>query len=302
MDYLRVKEELDGFITGETRSGESMANHTTWRIGGPADILVTPADLADVEKIIRYANERGIPLTVIGNGSNILVRDRGIRGIVLKITRGLDKTDVDGLTIRAGAGAFLPVVAGLAAKHGLTGVEFAAGIPATVGGALVMNAGANGQSISSLVREVKVINPDGAFRVLTGPDLQFRYRGSVFQGQGMVIVETLLALQKDDPVLIRGRMEEFLAGRRATQPLNLPNAGSIFANPPGLAAGRLIEEAGGKGMQVGNARVSEKHANFIVNLGGATARDVLELMNQVRELVYAKHRLHLHMEVRVLGE
>lgn len=302
MDCLRVKEELGGLIAGEIRVEEPMANHTTWRIGGPADILVSPAEQADVETIVRYAGEKKIPLTVIGNGSNILVRDRGIRGIVLKITRGLNKVDVNGLTIRAGAGAFLPVLAKKAAEHGLTGLEFAAGIPGTVGGAVAMNAGANGQSISDVVQEVKAITPEGSSRVITGPDLKFRYRGSVLLTEPMVIVEVLMALQKGEREDVCRRMEELLARRKAAQPLDIPNAGSVFTNPPGLAAGRLIEEAGGKGMQAGNARVSEKHANFIVNTGGATASDVTELIKQVQELVYQKHRIQLQMEVRVLGE
>lgn len=302
MDYLRVKSELAGLISGQIRLDESMVNHTTWRIGGPAEMLVMPGDIADIKTVVRYAGKREIPLTIIGNGSNVLIRDSGIRGIVLKITRGLDKIDVDGLTMRVQAGALLPVVARKAAEHALTGLEFAAGIPAAMGGAVVMNAGANGQSISSVVREVKVIDPDGCCQVLSGSDLQFRYRGSVIQEKRMVIVEALLAMQKGEQAAIRGRMDELMAVRRATQPLHLPNAGSVFANPSGLAAGRLIEEAGGKGLQAGKARVSEKHANFIVNLGGATASDVLELIKKVREMVFAKHGVNLPMEVQVLGE
>lgn len=302
MDYMRVKEELDSLITGETRFGESMANHTTWRIGGPADILVMPADTAEAAQVVRFAGAQKIPLTVIGNGSNILVRDRGIRGIVLKITRVLNKTDVDGLTIRVGAGTLLPQLAKKAAEHALSGLEFAAGIPAAVGGAVVMNAGANGQSISDVLQEVKVINPDGSSRSLSGADFKFCYRGSVFQTEAMVITEALFVLQKSDQEAVRRRMEELLAMRKAAQPLELPNAGSVFANPPGMAAGRLIDEAGGKGLQVGGARVSEKHANFIVNLGSATAQDVLEIIKQVQELVFLKHQVHLNTEVRVLGE
>lgn len=302
MDCARVKEELEGLITGEARAGESLTNHTTWRIGGPADILVLPAEAVEVEKVVRYAGERNIPLAVIGNGSNILVRDGGIRGIVLKISRGLNKIDIDGLTIRAGAGVLLPVLARKAAECGLSGLEFAAGIPATVGGAVVMNAGANGQSISSVVQEVKVIKPDGSYRVLTGPDLEFRYRGSIFQTEAMVIVEAQFLLQRSDREAVSRRMEDLLAMRKAAQPLEVPNAGSVFANPPGMAAGQLIDEAGGKGLQVGCARVSEKHANFIVNLGGATAQDVLELIKKVQELVFLKHQVHLNTEVRVLGE
>ena len=302
MDYLRVKEELDRILAGESRCGESMAKHTTWRIGGPADIMVVPAGVADVEETVRYAVERQIPLTVIGNGSNILVRDKGIRGIVLKITRGLDKTDVNGLTIRAQAGALLPAVARQAAEHALTGLEFAIGIPATVGGAVVMNAGANGQSISTVIQEVKVISPEGRLVVLSGPELGFCYRGSIFQAEQMVVVEALFALQQEAPEAITGRMEEFMSRRKSTQPLKQPNAGSVFANPPGTSAGRLIDEAGGKGLQVGNARVSEKHANFIVNTGGAAAGDVLELIKKIQALVYTKHQVELHMEVKILGE
>lgn len=302
MDCLRVKKELDGLITGEARLDECMAKHTTWRIGGPADILVLPADADDVQRVVRYAGEEKIPLTVVGNGSNLLVRDRGIRGIVLKITRGLNNIDINGLTIRAGAGVMLPVLAGKAAERGLTGLEFACGIPGAVGGAVVMNAGANGQSISEVIQEVKVINPDGSCRVLTGPELTFRYRGSVFLTESMVVVEVLFVLKKDGEESIRRRMEELMAKRKAAQPLEQPNAGSVFANPPGAAAGRLIDEAGGKGMQVGNARVSEKHANFIINLGGATAGDILGLIEKVQELVHRKHGVQLNTEVRVLGE
>lgn len=302
MNCQRTKEELTNLISGEIRLSESMAGHTTWRIGGPADILALPKDKHEVLALLQYARERGLPYTVIGNGSNLLVRDRGIRGLVIKIGPQMAKVEIKGEKIKAGAGALLPKLARLFLKHHLAGMEFAAGIPATLGGAVVMNAGAHGAQIGNLVTRVTVVDPQGGVREIPHEELGFAYRKSSLQGSGMVIVEVELQASRDNPETIRERMMANLFYRQNTQPLGQPNAGSVFRNPDGKAAGQIIEEAGAKGLRFGGAMVSEQHANFIINTGGASARDVLTLMEQVQQIVQERYDILLEPEVRVLGE
>ncbi len=302
MDCQRTKEELTNLISGEIRLSEPMAGHTTWRIGGPADILVLPKDKHEVLALIGYARDQEIPYTVIGNGSNLLVRDRGIRGLVIKIGPQMAKVQVEGENIQAGAGALLPKLARLFLKHNLAGMEFAAGIPATLGGAVVMNAGAHGAQISNLVTRITVVDPQGGLQEIPREDLGFAYRKSNLQGSGMVVVEVALKASRDDPEAIRERMMANLYYRQNTQPLGRPNAGSVFRNPDGTAAGKIIEEVGAKGLKFGGAMVSEKHANFIINTGGASARDVLTLMERVQQIVQERYDVLLEPEVHVLGE
>lgn len=302
MDLRGVERELGGLIQGIVTVNESMQKHTSWRIGGPADIMVLPTGTDDIRKCLDYARGRGIPLTVIGNGSNLLVRDKGIRGIVLKMSKGFNRILVEGNTIRAEAGAIIPLVAKKAAEAGLSGLEFAAGIPASVGGAVRMNAGAHGRCMSEVVQKVTVLTPDGGIATLTNGDIGFQYRRSNIMERGLIVVEAVFTLIPGNNSDIMAKNEENLAKRRRSQPLEYPNAGSVFANPPGQWAGWLIEQVGGKGMRVGNAMVSEKHANFIVNLGNATAKDVLELIAKIKQLVFKQFNIELKLEVQVVGE
>jgi UDP-N-acetylmuramate dehydrogenase len=303
MNCQRTKEELTNLIAGEIRLHEPMTGHTTWQIGGPADILVLPKDKQEVLTLINYARNQGIACTVLGNGSNLLVRDQGIRGLVIKLGFQMSNVTITENTIvMAEAGVLLPKLASIFLKERLAGMEFAAGIPAALGGAVVMNASAHGVSMASLVTKVTVVDPRGQLLELAGMDLGFAYRKSNLQGSGMVVVAVELIATQDNPRAIEERMKANLYYRRSSQPLGHPNAGSVFKNPPGAAAGKIIEEAGAKGLRFGGAMVSEKHANFIINTGGASARDVLDLMEQVQEIVQKRYDILLEPEVHVIGE
>lgn len=296
-----VAQELAQKIRGRVLCNEPLKEHTTWRIGGPADILVEPASREDLRTVLYFVREKGLPLTVIGNGSNLLVSDSGVRGVVVKIGDRLGAVTVAGQKITAEAGAKLSRVAAVAQEAGLSGLEFTVGIPATIGGAVTMNAGANGAMIGELVETITVMDYEGREKVLNQTELDFGYRYSRLQVLPVIVVEVVLCLTPADPAAIKRRMQEYLQKRRCTQPLEYPSAGSVFKNPPGVAAGRLIELAGAKGLRIGDAMVSEKHANFIVNLGAAKASDVLLLIKKVREMVEEKFGVRLELEVKVLG-
>lgn len=281
---------------------EPMSKHTSWRIGGPADILLKPRDEQDLRQALIYARQHGLPVTVIGNGTNLLVADQGIRGIVIKIGPGLADIVVRDQMIHTHAGTPLHLLARKAMQAGLAGFEFLAGIPGTVGGALVMNAGANGYAIGELVRQVTACDYAGNGYTFKAQELTFSYRHSSLAQMNIIVTGAVLQGKPDTAEEIRNRMELALAWRRQVQPLEYPNAGSVFKNPPGESAGRLIEQAGCKGMRVGNIQVSPRHANFIVNLGGGTARDVLEIVEQVQYIVEKKYGIKLVLEVQKLGE
>lgn len=302
MDLREVEHYLAEPIKGTVLRSESMKKHTTWRIGGPADIMVIPSGIDDIRLCLELAREKDIPVTVMGNGSNMLVKDSGIRGIVLKISRGFNKIEIKDTSITAEAGALVPMVARRASEAGLAGIEFAVGIPASVGGAVYMNAGAHGRCMSDVVREVTVLDPGGQILTLTNQEVGFEYRKSGIRDMGFVVLKAEFPLVNGNPEEIRETMDTKLAKRRKSQPLEYPNAGSVFANPPEQWAGWLIEQAGGKGMRVGGAMISEKHANFIVNTGDATAADVLTLIDRVKQLVHEKFNIELTLEVRVIGE
>ncbi|MBE3587810.1 MAG: UDP-N-acetylmuramate dehydrogenase [Thermoanaerobacteraceae bacterium] len=295
-------KELESLLPRQVRFDEPMARHTTWRIGGPADVLVEPAGINELARLLAWLRAREVPHFIMGNGSNLLVRDGGIRGVVVKIGPALGRVNLRGTTITAGAGAKLARLAAAACRAGVGGLEFTAGIPGTVGGAVVMNAGASGAAMDGLVREITVMDTGGNLSRLPASALGFGYRTSNLQHSSLVVVEVVCEGVARDPALIRAGMVEKLALRRATQPLSYPSAGSVFKNPPGKAAGWLIEQAGGKGLQQGDARVSDVHANFIVNLGRATARDVEGLIRRVRQLVYDRFGILLNLEIQVLGE
>lgn len=298
----RLYAELQKAVRGQVRRAEPMWRHTSWRIGGPADILVEPAAAADVECTMQLAGARGVPVTVIGAGTNVLVLDGGIRGVVLKIGSGLAALEISGLHLTCGAGLRLGRLAHAAGKAGISGLEFACGIPGSVGGAVVMNAGANGGQISQVVEWVRVFQPGEGIKTLPAGELGFAYRYSILQHSGAVVLEVGLLGRAGDSEAIRRRMQQNLAGRQARQPLEWPNAGSVFKNPPGGAAGQLIEAAGLKGYTIGGAQISSRHANFIINLGQARAADVLALIELARTAVKRKFAIELECEVRILGE
>ena len=297
----RYQDELRKILRGTVRSSEPMSRHTSYRIGGPADIYVEPADCDDLSSAVSFANNEGLPVTVIGRGTNVLVRDGGVRGVVIA-TSGLKDLRFNGTDARAEAGVSLPGLVRQAINRGLGGLEFAAGIPGSIGGAVTMNAGAHGGAVGNLLKSVLAVRPDGSLQELPGNECEFEYRSSVFRGGGTVVASALFSLTPGDPAGLREEVRDHLHQRRSTQPLGYPNAGSVFKNPSGGSAGRLIDLAGMKGLQVGMAQVSQQHANFIVNLGGATARDVQALIDKIRAAVWEKHGTVLDLEIDVVGE
>ena len=286
----------------QVETGVPMSLHTSFGIGGPADILVTPLTpeaLAQTLKVLHDAHEK--PL-ILGKGTNMLVLDGGIRGVVLKLAGGLQSVSVEGECVTADSGARLACLCRTCADNGLSGLEWAAGIPGTLGGALNMNAGAHGGEIGQLTQWVTVATADGQLETLQRDQLSFGYRTSCFQRMDAVIARACLQLEHSCPAEVRRNMHEVVQKRCASQPVAMPSAGCVFKRPLNDYAGRLLQEAGAKGMQVGGAVVSPKHANFIVNAGGATAQDVLELIELVQGRVRELFGVDLHTEVCVVGE
>lgn len=280
-----------------------MARFTTFHVGGPADVLVNIDSAKEIAIALRAAKSAGVPVTIIGNGSNLLVRDGGIRGLVVRISRAMSDVTREGDALRVQAGAALPAVAGFAQRNGLQGLAPLAGIPGTIGGGVIMNAGAYGGELSQVVTRVDAIAlSDGKPIAFEGDALRFSYRHSAMMDAGVIVTDVTLRLSPGDPDAIAAETEELLAARRARQPLELPSAGSTFKRPQGAFAAKLIEDAGLKGLRVGDAQVSEKHAGFIVNLGSATAGDILALMDEVTHRVRDASGVTLEPEVRILGE
>lgn len=284
------------------RRQEPMSLHTTFRIGGPADLFVTPGSIQAVADSIRVCKETQSPYAVIGNGSNLLVSDTGYRGVIIQIGRNLNQVSVNGEEIRAQAGAMLSVIAKTALSESLTGFEFASGIPGTLGGAAVMNAGAYGGEMKDVLTEVTVLTREGEIRTVPAEKLEMGYRTSLAAKNGWIILEAVLKFQKGDAEAIRGRMEELKMQRVTKQPLDLPSAGSTFKRPEGYFAGKLIMDAGLRGFTVGGAQISEKHCGFVVNKGGATAEDVRNLICAVQKKVQEDAGVKLEPEVKFLGE
>ena len=280
---------------------EPMSRHTSFRIGGPADVFVQPKTERAIVETVRAAREKDIPLTVLGNGSNVLVRDEGIRGVVLAIGTEFGEISVSGTRLTAQSGALLSVLAVEAQKHGLSGLEFAGGIPGSLGGALFMDAGAYGGQMADVVRTTRYLNEELDIAELQGEEHQFGYRTSVFkQHPDWIALSAEMELQAGDKAEIRAKMDDFAQRRREKQPLNFPSAGSTFKRPEGYFAGKLIQDAGLMGYTVGGAQVSEKHAGFVINRGGATCADVLRLVEDVRAEVLRQFGVELEPEIRLL--
>ena len=280
-----------------------MARYTTFHIGGPADVLVNISAPGEIPLALRAAKQAGAPVTVIGNGSNVLVRDGGIRGLVIRIDGAMNAVRREGDTIIAQAGALMRTVANFALNEGLTGLEEIAGIPGTIGGGVIMNAGAYGGELAQVVTHVSGVSlEDGKNVSFEGDELGFGYRKSAMMHAGVIVTEVTMQLRPGDPVQIKARMEELAKARREKQPLEYPSAGSTFKRPEGYFAAKLIDDCGLRGLSVGDAQVSEKHAGFVINRGSARASDVLELMRQIRERVYETTGVTLEPEIRILGE
>lgn len=281
---------------------EPMSKHTTFEIGGPADCLIFPASLAEVQQVLKLVRTYELPLTILGNGSNLLVRDKGIRGVVLDFGVTMSSIRCEGTRIIAGAGALLKDVSECAAANALTGLEYACGIPGSIGGAIFMNAGAYDGETKNVADVVRAVTRDGEIRTYQRNELDLGYRHSIFQSNGEAICEVELQLQPADEADVRAKIADYTHRRESKQPLEMPSAGSTFKRPEGYFAGTLIDQTGLKGLQVGGAQVSTKHAGFVVNAGGATAADVVNLIHEVQRQVKAKHGVELHPEVRMIGE
>ena len=298
--------DLQEFFAGCTERAllvnEPMQKHTSFRIGGPADLLAEPKTEEELQALLRVAQKNNVPVTLIGNGSNLLVLDKGIRGLVIKLGNMLDQITVSGNSITFGSGVSLAMASKKAASLGLSGMEFAVGIPGSIGGAVYMNAGAYDGEMSKVVTYVRAMNHDGAIEEIPAVDMDFGYRHTALQGSGKFVTAVTVTLRQGDATLIADKMADFSQRRISKQPLELPSAGSMFKRPPGYFAGTLIDQTGLKGYTVGGAQVSTKHAGFVVNIGGATANDVLQLIHDVQDKVYAAHGVRLEPEVLVLGE
>ncbi len=279
---------------------EPMSAHTTLKLGGPADYMVFPRDGEEIAAMFREAAENGVPVTAIGHGSNLLVLDGGIRGLVICIGKNMRKITRDGNILKAQAGAMLGSAALEAAEAGLTGLEFASGIPGTVGGGVTMNAGAYDGEMAQVVTEVRGIRPDGTAVCLSREEMNFGYRHSVVQEKDFIVTEVTFELKPGDPAMIRARMSELNTKRSEKQPLDLPSAGSTFKRPEGYYAAALIDQCGLKGYSIGGARVSEKHAGFLVNTG-TSSRDFLNLMKKVQAIVEERAGVRLEPEIRIVG-
>lgn len=303
----RFADFAAGFA-GQVRQQAPMREYTSWQIGGPADWLLEPCDYAGALSVMEYCQREEIPLTVIGRGTNLLVSDKGIRGVVLRIGENLSRVEyLPGGLVCAEAGVLLAALSRQTAEDGLSGLEWACGIPGNLGGALMMNAGAYGSSIGEYVTEVEAAayneaeNKSAVLQRLSGEQLHFGYRSGCL-APGMVALRVTLRLRPGNAEKSLAEIAGILQSRRQNQPLDYPSAGSVFRNPEGSHAGYLIEQAGCKGLTVGGAQVSEKHGNFIINMGGATAADVLALIDKVQGIVAAKSGYELEREVRLLGE
>lgn len=281
---------------------EPMKAHTTFRIGGKADCFINASSIDDVKNVLAYAKENNIPLLVMGNGSNMLVSDKGIRGIVLRISKEMNDCQIDGCEVFAQAGILLSSLASKIQKAGLSGFEELSGIPGTLGGGIYMNAGAYGGELKNIVKEVTFITREGELSTLPAHELDFGYRHSIFEDNGAVILSATLVLQKGNPDEIKAKMNEYTQRRNDKQPINMPSAGSTFKRPEGYFAGKLIQDSNLKGYSIGGAQVSEKHSGFVVNTGGATAADVLNLIEHVQNTVKKNFGVELEPEIRLIGE
>ena len=281
---------------------EPMRKHTTFRIGGPADYYLIPHCQEEVGQIIAACREAGMPYYILGNGSNLLVGDRGYRGVIIQLFKNFDKLSVEGTVLTAKAGVLLSRLARQALASDLTGLEFAAGIPGTLGGAVVMNAGAYGGEMKDVLERVTVLTPTGEILELAREELELGYRTSVISRKNYIVLEAKLLLHAGDHKVIAERMEELKEQRTAKQPLEYPSAGSTFKRPAGHFAGQLIMEAGLAGFSVGDAQVSAKHCGFVINSGQATAAEVIALMSEVSRRVEEKFGVALEPEVKMLGE
>ena len=301
MDTQKIVQKLQEKIeSGKIKLEEPMSKHTTFKVGGNADIFIKINEIEELKHVLKIIKEYNIPMYIIGNGSNLLVKDNGIRGIVLSIE--LDNIEISENIITAGAGVKLITLAHKCAKCGLTGLEFASGIPGTIGGAVRMNAGAYGDEISSKIIETKYMDIDGNIHTINNNEHEFSYRNSVFTKNKNIILQTKLKLEKGDEVQIKSKMAEIKKSREEKQPLEYFSAGSTFKRGEDFITSKLIDEAGLKGFNIGDAEVSTKHAGFIINKGNASAKDILNVIEYVKTRVKEKFGKDIILEIEIIGE
>lgn len=281
---------------------EPMKKHISFRVGGPADILVKPRSEEQIKEVIAFVKKENIPYIVKGNGSNLLVKDGGIRGIVIEISDNFNSYEIEGKTIKVQSGALLSIIGKAALKQNLKGFEFAAGIPGTIGGALSMNAGAYGGEMKDIVKSVRLMDTEGNIFDFTNEQMEFGYRKSILSQSDYIVLSSEIELEEGNYEEIKGNMSDFSSRRITKQPLNLPSAGSTFKRPEGYFASKLIDDSGLKGLTLRGAQVSDKHCGFVVNLGEAKAKDILDLMYVVKSTVKNKFGVTLEEEVKILGE
>lgn len=299
IDYMNL---FSNYSFSDIRYNELMKNHTSFKIGGPADVFIIPSSIDELINAIKIARQKEIPYFIMGNGTNLLVKDGGIRGVVIKVNSSIDKLMVEGEKIRAQAGALLSSISKFALENSLTGIEFASGIPGTVGGAVMMNAGAYNGEIKDIVSKVTALTRDNEIVTYTNEEMNFGYRKSRVIEEELVVLEVEFSLRKGDYEEISNKMQELKDKRTSKQPLELPSAGSTFKRPEGHFAGQLIDEAGLRGLRYKDAQVSQKHCGFIVNLGNATYKDISTLITIVQKTVKDVHGVDLELEIKVVGE
>lgn len=281
---------------------EPMKNHISFKVGGPADFLLKPKTEDEIKRLIEFLKNENIPYIVIGNGSNLLVKDGGIRGVVIKIADNFNNFEIEDTKVVAQSGALLSFMGKAILNKSLTGFEFAAGIPGTLGGAIAMNAGAYGGEMKDIVKSVRLMDSKGNIIELSNKEMEFEYRRSLISKSDYIVLSSIMELKEGNFDEIKGYMKELTKSRVTKQPLNLPSAGSTFKRPKGHFAAKLIEDSGLKGLTLGGARVSEKHSGFVVNIGDAKAKDIIELINVVKSTVYSKFGVMLEEEVKILGD
>ncbi|MBQ3389916.1 MAG: UDP-N-acetylmuramate dehydrogenase [Firmicutes bacterium] len=297
MIYEQLRQSMDERLL---KKDEPLADYTSFRVGGPCDCMITPRTAEELAGALKACREKQIPFFILGNGTNVIALDEGYRGAVIHIGKDFSAIGCDGNRITAGAGALLAAVSKKAYENGLTGLEFAGGIPGSVGGGVAMNAGAYGGELKQIVTKVTSMDMDGEMHEHKGGECGFGYRKSIFQQNGQIVLKATFELQPGDPEEILAVMQDLMHRRNSKQPLNYPSAGSTFKRPEGYFAGKLIEDSGLKGVSVGGAAVSELHAGFVINKGGATASDILTLMELIQNTVYDNYHVMLQPEVRII--
>ena len=302
------KQKIYELLTNEIKQGivkidEPMRKHTNFKIGGNADVFVIAKNIEEIKCVIKFSKENNIPLTILGNGSNVLVSDKGIRGIVLQVgTKEIKIEKHENALIEVDAGVMLGALAQVLLKQSISGFEFAAGIPGSIGGAIRMNAGAYGGEMKDIVKNVTVLNEKGEINILTNEECEFSYRHSRFTNSKEIIIKATLELPFGNENEIKAKMDEYAQSRKEKQPLNLPSAGSTFKRGADFITAKLIDECGLKGYTSGDAQVSTLHAGFVVNLGNATAQDILSVVNHVKQVVLEKTGKQIELEIELLGE